>query len=177
MVLLINGIRSFVFLFVKLFSHFWFTRNQFNRIVVFDLDNTIAYYDFIKFTRNKSISSRLKNSKVHPGIINLMKAYKKRDYKILILTARDYRFHLLTRRWLSKNKIEYDKLILVDRPFLKKTILDLSLSRVTYYDDLSYNHENFDIKYYDDLILYFSTNKNISFFGLNQFKRFQKLEL
>jgi uncharacterized HAD superfamily protein len=170
-----NLFRKLLFSVLKLSTFVWFYQNKYLRIVVFDLDNTVAYYNYSNSTRNELLSYRLKTMKVYTGVLKLMLAYKKKNYRILILTARDYRFYNVTRNWLKKNNVPFDKLILVHSPTLKKSILKQTQNVVTYYDDLSYNHENNHIQFYNELISYFNEKDNIKYFSLNQFKRFQKL--
>jgi hypothetical protein len=170
-----NLFRNVFFSVLRFSTYVWFCQNNHIRIVVFDLDNTIAYYNYSNSTRNESLFYRFRNMQVYSGVLKLMLAYQKRNYRILILTARDYRFYNVTRNWLRKNNVPYDKLILVHSPTLKKAILKHNQNLVTYYDDLSYNHENNHIKYYSELINYFHEKENIKYFSLNQFKRFQKL--
>ena len=169
-----NLLRKVLFTVLKLSTLVWFYQNKYLRIVVFDLDNTVAYYDYSNSTRKESLSCRLKTMKVYTGILKLMLAYKRKNYRILILTARDYRFYNVTRNWLKKNNVPFDKLILVHSPTLKKSILKYTQNVVTYYDDLSYNHENDHIKFYEELISYFNDKDNIKYFSSNQFNRFQK---
>ena len=49
------------------------------------------------------------------NVINVIKKLRKEGHKIYIVTARDEEFHdnpyLLSKNWLDKNNIEYDKLI------------------------------------------------------------------
>lgn len=168
-----NLFRKVLFSVFRLSSLVWFYQNRYLRIVVFDLDNTVAYYNYSNSRIDETISYKLKTMNVYSGILKLMLAYKKKEYKILILTARDYRFYDITRNWLKTNNVPFDKLILVHSPTLKKSILKYTQNVVTYYDDLSYNHENNHIEFYDELITYFHKKDNIRYFSLNQFNRFQ----
>lgn len=171
----VNIFRNILFYVIKNRFRFWFRKNKRHKLVVFDLDNTIAYVDDHNDYRSISIYNRLRKMNYYTGMFRLLNAYSIRGYKIIILTARDYRFYLLTYQWLKSNNISFDHLTLVHSPHLKKSILKIANVKLTYYDDLSYNQEGSQIKYYDDLIYYFSSNKCINYFALNQFKRFQKM--
>lgn len=171
----INILRNIFIYIVKYRFKFWFCNNKTHKIVVFDLDNTIAYVENPNDYAAISIYKRLSRMNYYIGMVRLLNAYRSRGYKIIILTARDYRFYFLTYRWLKCNGIDFDHLVLVHSPYLKKSILRITDVKLTYYDDFTYNQEGSQIKYYSDLIAYFSANNNINYFGIKQFKRFQNI--
>ena len=72
-------------------------------------------YDELKYFL-KDIQEEITNkAEPRPDVVEVIKKLKKNGHKIFIVTARDSEFHddpyLLSKDWLDKNNIEYDKLI------------------------------------------------------------------
>lgn len=72
-------------------------------------------YDELKYFL-KDIQEEITNkAEPRPDVVEVIKKLKKDGHKIFIVTARDSEFHddpyLLSKDWLDKNNIEYDKLI------------------------------------------------------------------
>lgn len=121
-------------------------------IYVFDLDNTLAdTYPYINSTINHL------EIPAHKGMIEVLKDKIADNQLCIILSARNYKMISLTKKWLkinlgSKKDIP---LFLVPRAEDKLPYLmfaDKKFENVFYYDDLSYNHENGEIKLYQKVI-------------------------
>jgi hypothetical protein len=85
---------------------------------------------------------------------NLISFLKKQDVEIMFLSARNLSYYDITKRWLELNDIPSRNLFLVWKVEQKiKYLSDWSRKNtVFYFDDLSFNHENGNIKYYDNVI-------------------------
>jgi len=109
-------------------------------IIKEDINNNGSFYkQNFKFSYNelkyflKEIMEKIVN-KAEPreNAINVIRNLRKEGHKIYIITARDNEFHddpyILSKTWLDKNKIEYDKLIVNARkkaPVCKQEKIDL----------------------------------------------------
>jgi hypothetical protein len=78
------------------------------------------------------------------------------DADVIFLTARNYIYHDATIAWLQAQGLDAGKenVILVPKgkdklPYIRAAV---QKKKVVYYDDLSYNHENGEIKIYHDVI-------------------------
>lgn len=123
--------------------------------VVFDLDNTLAHtYPYINTTSIRETYNKLP---VHTGLHKLLLNQYESGFRIIILTARDWKYFFETKNWIRDN-INTSRSIpffLVNKPHHKLWYLNkiiLKGKNLTYYDDLSYNHENGIILYYEDMI-------------------------
>lgn len=89
-------------------------------------------YDELKYFL-KNIQEEITNkAKPRENAVKTIKKLKKEGHKIIIITARDSEFHddpyLLSKNWLDKNNIEYDKLIVNAKqkaPICKEEKIDL----------------------------------------------------
>ena len=131
-------------------------KNRFNNkseiIYIFDLDNTIYNtWPYVnKINKNLYIEIPIFN-----GMKEQVNSLSKKG-KVVFLSARNLRFIFQTKKRL---KLDFPtinfQLILVDQPKDKLKYLKFFISntsKVFYYDDLSYNHENNDLKLYNNTI-------------------------
>lgn len=102
-------------------------------------NNGDMYKKKFKFSYNelkyflKNIQEEITNkAKPRDNAVETINRLKKEGHKIIIITARDSEFHdnpyLLSKNWLDKNNIKYDKLIVNARekaPICKKENIDL----------------------------------------------------
>lgn len=164
-------VNKLIFIFYRLIYNELFKlkfRLKNKQVCVFDLDNTI--YNTWPELMNKSRITSYKDI----AIFNNMQTVVNKRYlesNIIFLTARNIKFYMQTFYILKRDfpNIKFtlifventtDKLFYLD--FLNKKSMILS-----YYDDLSYNHENNNILYYNKVID--SVKKmNINYFGLNK---------
>lgn len=131
---------------------FWYsTRVAQNKVCVLDIDNTIADTWRTLHQPSKAPIPVLKGTYTY-----LQKHIFSQNYTIIYLSHRPYSAFGTTYNWLKNNNfpVQFYNLFLVKTPFDKlKFLKKLSSSHhVVYFDDLSRNHENGEIIFYDDLI-------------------------
>ena len=102
---------------------------------------------------------------------DLVEESQLKGYFIFFLSARDPRYWISTKFWLNdKFNITTFSLRLV--PIVKMKIgywKKLSKhNKLVVIDDLSYNHENDNIKFYQSEIDYLINNNNIEYFGYHE---------
>lgn len=143
------------------------------KIYVFDIDNTIA---------NTWPSFLQGYSTMEERLLSLAVFYKMREYildissqgsKVVFLTARPYSTYNLTFLWLNslgliKNK---NDLFLVLKPLEKIDLLKKIHKEVNFYDDMTYNHEKGDMKYYENEIRLLKQLSHIKYYGLNEINK------
>lgn len=140
-------------------------------------ENTLTADDMNNLWKNNS-ERIFRDAHLNKTWLNLKDKVIKPGYsKVIIITARPAKFEKVTKEWLSKMGIQYDKIVFVSRqskmPAVKKYNLDMfiadepsffkectetfgtKITRVLI--DKSYNHD-FDKKYYDFRIERFTGN-------------------
>ncbi|MBI1222786.1 MAG: hypothetical protein GC180_09310 [Bacteroidetes bacterium] len=146
-------------------------------LVVFDLDNTLAdtWPCLVKGGYSRKAYASAKPIR---GVINKLKEYESKGYKILILTARKMELFRVTRDWLKENNIS-SECIIVPSARHKLKYLRLLVSKyasVIYYDDLSYNQERGQEKLYSDIIRAVQ-ELNLQYHGLSEIKKLRDEEI
>ena len=72
-------------------------------------------YDELKYFLKNIQEEITNNAKPRDNAVEIINRLRKEGHKIFIITARDSEFHddpyLLSKNWLDKNNIEYDKII------------------------------------------------------------------
>ncbi|AOR26756.1 hypothetical protein FORMA_16060 [Formosa sp. Hel3_A1_48] len=141
--------------------------------IVLDIDNTLA--DTWPTLKNENINNfsnekhRISSLNLINGAFDLVKYSSKKFDQIIFLSARNPAHYFITKKWIDSNfkKISY-KLRLVPNVNLKQIywekIIKISNETVII-DDLSYNHENNDTKFYNNEINYLQSNSSIKYFG------------
>lgn len=144
-----------------------------NDLYIFDIDNTIAN-TWPSFNASyTSTKKRLENIKPFENMMKLINELYIKNNKIIFLTARDYRYYFTTKRWLIKNNIYKNNLIMVLKPQQKIKLLKNIKHKVFFYDDLSYNHENGEVKYYNDCIEVVTKLQYIEYINYEKIKLIQ----
>jgi len=119
------------------------------KTVVFDLDGTIA--DTMKYEkhhkhRNEDFAREALEVGVNEDILEKMKKADKNGENIVILTARSAHYRDETKKWLHKNHIPYDSLVM--RPTDELTKKDSKIKRELLEEDIL---PDYDVKKaYDD---------------------------
>jgi hypothetical protein len=149
----------FFFYYQIKFSRIIYSLNTKKNLVFIDIDNTIAdTWPTLKSTKFKNEFERHLNIPVHFGMKKFIESnFKNDNYKIIYLSARNYRFIGVTNKWLSTNEFNINdfSVVLVNKPSLKLYFLKKAINNnfnVIYIDDLSYNHENYKVKFYTPII-------------------------
>ena len=129
--------------------------NNNKSLYIFDIDNTIGNtYPTLTF-QYQSDTERLLSIPFFPQMKNLLNSLlKSPSRKVIFLTSRSYLNWDTTHQWLTQNGILAAKsdIIIVSSPAQKIDFINKILPRnkpVTVIDDLSYNHENGQVKFYD----------------------------
>ena len=126
-----------------------------NELVIFDLDNTLT--DTFPYLLDRNIKQVYSKVPIHSGTTNIFKKCLVSKKHVIILSARSYKYHAITKNWIEVNLSQIKKipLFLVPRAEDKLQYLSKALeytNRITYYDDLSYNHENGEVMFYSNVI-------------------------
>ncbi len=129
--------------------------NYEDELVIFDLDNTLT--NTYPYLQNKNLREVYSKVPIHIGMIRIFNECISSKKNVIILSARSFRYYSVTKNWININLSNIDKIPLFlvpfpeDKlPYLKKALK--CVNRITYYDDLSYNHENGKVKFYKSLI-------------------------
>lgn len=146
---------------------------NFVRYIFFDIDNTIAdSWPSLQLTHWVSYSQRISSLAVFLNMRRvLMTLYSNPNNRIFFITARSYNSWFATVNWLRANGIPADlSRTIITNTAPEKLQLLTSLTGKTKFiywiDDLSYNHEFGDVKYYEDLLTKVQST-SIRFFGPN----------
>lgn len=127
-------------------------------LYIFDIDNTLG--DTYPTLRKKypSDKERLLSIPVFPQIKNIIQQLlKSESRKVIFLTARSYKSWSITHQWLVSNGIEVNlsDVIIVSTPAQKIKLLQSIIPRqkpITFIDDMSWNHENGQVRFYENEI-------------------------
>jgi FMN phosphatase YigB (HAD superfamily) len=127
------------------------------RVYVFDIDNTLAdtWPSYLK--KHTSEKERLEQLPVFTSMRNfVVKCQQHSENRVVFLTHRSVLTFGITMNWLRKNKMNCTArdLVIVGSPSDKIDFIYRLSSKykVRYIDDLSYNHEIGEIKYYSTII-------------------------
>lgn len=158
-------------------------KGKYTRVFIFDIDNTIAdtWYSFnVPYFKNSQ--HRLSSLPIFIRMRRLIDIlYKNPNTLVLFLTARSLLDYQTTYNWLKSQgfPLKYSNLFIVNSPKFKVRILKALENQklnVYYIDDLSYNQENGEIKFYDsdinEIIKITALHKHIKHFGYADIERF-----
>jgi len=172
--------RIIYFLYSKYYK-IYFTRKfkkqlakEYSDIYIFDIDNTIAntWPSFLQ--GYNSLEDRLSSLAIFYNMRNHILQLISLDKKILFLTARPYLAYELTFKWLDSMGIIKDKedLFLVSKPYEKVELLkNIKNKNIFFYDDMTYNHEKGEIKYYDKEIKKVNSLAHIKYFDVGKINK------
>lgn len=159
----------------------WFYRLKFlfvayiykKRLVIFDIDNTLG--DTWPTLNNKFTveKKRYLSIPIFERVSVLIFDYMSLNKHVLFITARPYKYGVVTREWLNMNGFDMCSLVLVATPQKKILLLKKIKYQVDYYDDLSLNHENGEVKFYDDEIKELQGMRNVNYFDYHFLKKLQ----
>ena len=165
----------FIFNYFKLIFSFFIKRSN-NSFVVIDIDNTIA--DTYKVLY---MLTDIKSYEIIPILKGTIREIEKKYIGIprIFLSNRNIFTYTVTRNWLLKYNLideKKDLLILTSFPEQKLYYLNLLVNKnslVNYYDDLSYNHENNKIEFYNHIISEIK-NMDIKYFDYSYINNLNK---
>jgi hypothetical protein len=153
------------------------TLRKFEEVVIFDLDNTLL--DTYPLLNKMQLCDVFRKAKTHLGMINLFNQYIDKEVFLFILSSRKIKFYKITNQYIKQNISVRVPFYLVSIPFKKIMFLKYSarcFKKVTLYDDLSYNHENGEVKFYYEIISEVK-KLSISHFGYHEILNINKLHL
>ena len=124
-------------------------------LYVFDLDNTLGdtYPTLIK--TYSSEKERLLSIPVFPKLKRVVQMLMQSPSRqVVFLTARSYKVWFTTQQWLQQNGIDASlcNIVIVQKPMDKIELLQKILPRnktVYLIDDMTWNHEKGDMKFYE----------------------------
>ena len=127
-----------------------------NSIYFIDIDNTLAdtWRSFLYYPSNSK--ERIKTLSIFVGMLNYVRKIM-RSNRVVFLTSRGSRYYCITYNWLKNSGLPINILnvILVDSPHAKlKYLTDTvnKVDRIVLIDDMSYNQENCQIKFHNELV-------------------------
>ena len=172
-----NKLFRLIYLFFLRIDILFLKKN--NETIVYDIDNTLANtWPTIQTKTKASFSNernRLSSLKLVPHAKDLVNYSKSNFGQIIFLTARNPKYYFITKKWLKKKFGDMKfKLILVPNVNLKINYwnkLHKLSNRLVVLDDLSYNHENNLIKFYNNEINFLKSKKNIEYFDYDHIKK------
>ena len=163
------------FFYVIFFSIFHFFVLRKKKIIIFDIDNTIADTWPTHNGKFKSEYVRLVSIPVFDKIIKIANKHILNGERVVFLTARDYKYYFVTLKWLSEIGFPSANLVMVSKPSEKINLLkSIQTKNVILYDDMSYNHERGLVKFYTKEINEVLKMKNVEYFGYDFLIKLQK---
>jgi len=175
-------IKRIIIFFFRLYFHSIFKLklilNKKKWIYIFDIDNTLAdtWPSFLEnYTSEKDRYSKL-SIFINMRKVILKASYHKNNRKVIFLTARNYLQYFTTYSWLKNNQIplSFFDLILTHGAEEKVKLLRKFGEKgykIIFVDDMTYNHENGEMKHYEKPINDITKSK-IHYFGVDQINKF-----
>ena len=140
------------------------------KIVIFDIDNTIA--DTVaELLKGSSYKEAWANAKAFTAMRDLAKDYLGNGYKVVYLTARPISQFSVSYKWLKKNEFPVNLLFVTSTPINKRLFFYFSWSNTIVYDDLSYDEEFGDPKFYESEIRFLRFSRKITYYDYAFIKR------
>jgi hypothetical protein len=135
---------------------FLLKRSNSKKIWIVDLDNTIANTWPL---RKKAYDDKriFQEVRAFEGLLQYLYRNIHSKDLFIILSARPYSYLKITKKWIRScfSGTLNPKVFLVEAPLHKLKYIELSIKhgfKVIYMDDLSYNHENDDVRFYQEVI-------------------------
>lgn len=171
---IIRKIKSLTIdLIVKFSSFYFYFKFHKKTIVVFDIDNTICD-TWPLFIDDESHTSKVwATAKPFENMISIILSYQRDGFEIIYLSARPLSAKKLTKKWLIDNKLPYKNIYLTSTADKKIQFLSSLKNNFDYYDDLSYNSELGNVKFYYDVIDFVQKRENIQYFGYYELLSFK----
>ncbi len=172
--------RRFLIFFYSIYYRFYFTnkflkrlKNENKDIYIFDIDNTVAD-TWISFLQNySSTKDRLSSLAIFYNMRKYILRLKNEGHCVIYLTARQYFYCNLTFNWLRDMDLIQDKndLFLVSKPMEKIKLLKLVEKSIVFYDDMTYNHEKGEVKYYNVEIEMLKNMHHIKYYDIKSINK------
>jgi FMN phosphatase YigB (HAD superfamily) len=177
----LNSLFQFIlnragFLYFRFVFFIFLLKRDRKKVAIFDLDNTLfnTWPLRKKYTDDKTVYT---NVEPFPGVLNIISSKRTDGYKILFISARHYLYYPLTFKTIKKHlpseiakslilvPTARDKVFFIERLIKKFEVID-------FYDDLSYNHEHGEVKYYQEVIDKIQS-LNVAYYGVDFLNKIQ----
>lgn len=148
--------------------------NNSKLIYLFDIDNTLADTWPCYYVPYQSYGQRLLSLPVFRKMRTFILSKYKEGHVIIFVSARNYKGHDDTFRWLKSIEIPCTKnnVIIVSRPEEKVELIKLATQKhhckICLVDDLSYNHENGEPKFYKEVINQIIHIPDVTYLGISE---------
>lgn len=146
-----------------------------------DIDNTLAdTWPTLKQGYYRNERERLNSLPIFAGMRRYILDLKRdKENKVLFITARNITAHQVTLNWLRGNGIETSAEDVVVVSSAKQKIRFIAAAKekkinITYIDDLSYNHENGEMKMYKEVISAINS-MNVPYLGVEEISEINRL--
>lgn len=166
--------KIYVF-YVKTYFKVFLSFKDTDNYIFVDIDNTLADTG-AKINSKKSLNKIYQDLLDFPKVISLISLLQNdKKNTVIFLSARNPLYFLITKKWLSNRGFKSINLILVPSATDKLSVLECIPSdiKIFLYDDLSYNHENGEVKFYSEIISELETMKNVTYFDYEYLKKYQ----
>ena len=141
-------------------------------LLILDIDNTLAdTWPSFAQKWNSDRDRHINLLPLHPVIKYVKSTYPVENYEWVFLTNRSYYLRKLTIKWLVNQELPaYNaNVILVQNPKEKIELIKKYIKRrAIYFDDLTYNHEKGEVKFYSEVIQQCKVLTNIEYFGYDK---------
>jgi hypothetical protein len=165
----------------KAYQHFLFrsaVSKSNRRKLLLDIDNTLAdTWPSLSQTWESEQSRHLALAPILPVIQYLQSRYSVDEYDWIFLTSRKYNMRKATIEWLRSQQLpaRNGNVILVQSPAEKVELIKKYLKQpAAYYDDLSYNHEKGEVRFYHNEIAEIKRIAIVEFFGYGEINEIVK---
>lgn len=160
---LISGVADLISFLV--FKFFIYSEKS---IVLVDIDNTIANTWPTLKNSKKSFFEFERYRNIEPLLASISYIKNLEEKNLIFLSARPFYYWFTTKSWLKSNGFPsgFSNLFLVSKANVKLRFLKYAIEKeikIKYFDDLSFNHENGQIKFYD-IEIDFVKSSNIEYF-------------
>lgn len=146
----------------------------------FDVDNTRADTWPSYLLPFPSFWKRLYAILPFPAVSRLVREKNRSGEPVVFFAARGYRYYWVIMQWLEKQGIFRWNLFLVRTSQEKVELVKLAcrfFKAVELYDDISYNHEKGEVKFYDDCIQELQKIPNLAYHGYSELLQLQGKEI
>lgn len=158
----------------RFYQHFLFKsiiEKSSKPLLLLDIDNTLAdTWPSLNKKWDSEVNRIFSLPPLQPVIDYLYSTYPIANYEWIFLTSRSYKLRKITINWLLNQKLpaSNENVILVQSPNEKIALIKNYVKKcAVYFDDLSYNQENGEIKFYLDEIEQCKRLNNVQYFGSN----------
>ncbi|PWH19828.1 MAG: hypothetical protein DDG59_01815 [Anaerolineae bacterium] len=149
------------------------------KLNIFDIDNTLAdtWPSYLQVYQTHR--ERLKALPAFPRMIELVKQKYLQNECVVFISVRGYRNFFVTKSWLEKYDIFHWNLFLVRTPQEKLKLIKIACAHfqeIELYDDMSYNHEQGEVRFYENCLREIRKVPYLKYFGYTDLIRLQKMD-